>query len=388
MTYFVNYIDRQVAFSVFPALRQDLGFTTAQLALVGTVFTWVYSLAMPVSGRFADLVPRHRLILGSLILWSLCTLGTGLSTSVRSFLFWRAAMGITESMYVPAALGLLASVLPPHSKSRGFAVHMTAQLAGIAVGGSFGGWSADTIGWRSGFFWLAAVGIGYAPVLAFVFSRLQLSRPAAVVRSDGKASDVLRSRCFLALGLGFLLFCVLLWIQYAWFANHLYERFHVSMTEAGFAAMVFLQVSCGAGVLLGGFAADRIAPRAAAGRFYVAAAGLVLSGPFAWASFAAGTLTSSVACACGFGLFSGFMMSNVFPSAYEVIAPRNYGFAAGLLNMAGGLAGGAGILGAGVLKESIGISALSGGAALATALSGLMLIAVVQRRFAVERCPA
>src|SRR5262249_34534070 len=140
VAYFINYIDRQMAFSVFPSLRQELGFTSAELGFIGTVFTWVYSIVMPFSGRLSDIVRRERIIVVSLALWSLCTLGTGMSSSVHEFLFWRAAMGVTESLYVPAALGLIASVLPAQSRSRGLAIHATAQLMGIAVGGWFGGW--------------------------------------------------------------------------------------------------------------------------------------------------------------------------------------------------------------------------------------------------------
>ena len=35
---FIYYIDRQVVFSIFPALRGDLGFTSVQLGLIGSIF--------------------------------------------------------------------------------------------------------------------------------------------------------------------------------------------------------------------------------------------------------------------------------------------------------------------------------------------------------------
>ena len=46
VAFFLNYADRQVAFSILPALQRDLHFTSVQLGFVGTVFIWVYSLAM------------------------------------------------------------------------------------------------------------------------------------------------------------------------------------------------------------------------------------------------------------------------------------------------------------------------------------------------------
>jgi MFS family permease len=384
VAYFINYIDRQVAFSVFPSLRQELGFTSAELGFIGTVFTWVYSIFMPFSGRLADIVRRERIIVLSLALWSLCTLGTGMSGSVSEFLFWRAAMGVTESLYVPAALGLLASVLPAQIRSRGLAIHMTAQLTGIAAGGWFGGWAADALGWRSGFRILAGAGLVYAVVLGFAVARFRLPKPEPATRSGSGPFDVIRSRCFLALVVAFLLFCAVLWVQYAWLANHMYEQFSLSMTQAGFTAMVFLQGSTAAGVLLGGFAGDRITRSIPAGRLYVAAAGVILSAPFAYATFAAGSLSAAVTSACSFGLFSGLMMSNVFAAAYDVVEPKDYGFSAGLLNLAGGLAGGAGILGAGVWKESAGISTVAASTGAAAVIAGIVLALVVARRFPAE----
>jgi MFS transporter, Spinster family, sphingosine-1-phosphate transporter len=103
VAYFLNYIDRQVVFSIFPALKSDLGFSDTQLGLIGSVFTWIYSVCMVASGRAADLLRRDRLITGSLVLWSIATFGTSTSRTVGSFLLWRAVMGITESLYVPAA---------------------------------------------------------------------------------------------------------------------------------------------------------------------------------------------------------------------------------------------------------------------------------------------
>lgn len=44
--FLVNYVD-QVVFSIFPVLKLKLGFSDAQLGLIGTVFIWVYSLCMP-----------------------------------------------------------------------------------------------------------------------------------------------------------------------------------------------------------------------------------------------------------------------------------------------------------------------------------------------------
>src|SRR5262245_41734547 len=73
VAYFLNYMDLQLVFSIFPALRRDLHFTNAQLGLAGSIFLWVYAVCIAVSGRLADVIPRERIVVLSLALWSLTT---------------------------------------------------------------------------------------------------------------------------------------------------------------------------------------------------------------------------------------------------------------------------------------------------------------------------
>jgi MFS transporter, Spinster family, sphingosine-1-phosphate transporter len=105
----LNYMDRQMVYSMFPALKADLGFAGAKLGLIGSVFMWVYTLSMPIAGRLADLWRRDYLLMASLLLWSAATLGCGLAASESTFLMWRGVMGITESLYYPTALVAIAS---------------------------------------------------------------------------------------------------------------------------------------------------------------------------------------------------------------------------------------------------------------------------------------
>src|SRR6266545_5366230 len=108
--FIINYVDRQVVFSIFPVLRAELGFSSVELGLIGSVFIWVYSICNPLAGRAADVMRREILVIASLVLWSLATLGTGFSGSLNAFLFWRAVMGVTEALYVPTSLSIIGSM--------------------------------------------------------------------------------------------------------------------------------------------------------------------------------------------------------------------------------------------------------------------------------------
>jgi MFS family permease len=382
VAFLLNYIDRQMIFSIFPVLAHEMNMSDLQVGLIGTVFTWSYCVSMPLAGRVADLLPRQRLIVASLLLWSCATLGTGLSRSGSVLLFWRGAMGITESLFMPAALSLIATVHAGATRSRALALFATAQFAGIFAGGWYGGWMADNLGWRVGCTVLSALGICYAVMLS-----MALPRPKATARAQSGASvlAVFQSRCVLALCAAFFVFCAMLWILLAWLANFIHNRYHLSLTESGWTATVFLQTGSAIGVLCGGVLGDRIARRIGPGRFYVAIFGLLCCSPFAWAMLSGNSLAALELCASGFGLFGGLFIANVYASAYDVIAQQNYGFAAGLMNMIGGFAAGAAILLTGLLQKSFGTAFVIRMFALSAVIAAGVLAAVVLSQFAKDQ---
>jgi MFS family permease len=376
----LNYVDRQMVYSIFPVLKTDVGFSDGQLGLIGSVFSWVYTICMPAAGRLADLVRRDRLIAGSLLLWSAATLGCGLSHSVPVFLAWRAVMGITESLYYPAAVGVLGAAYPQSARSKVLGIHQSAQFAGIVAGGWYGGWMADRVSWRAGFGLAAAAGVLYSLVLARRVPHVPSAPGATTARVGARTalSEILASRCYTAVCAAFFCFCAMLWVFYAWYPAFLQERYSLSMTQSGFAATVFVQVSCGLGVVAGGVLADRLSKRTPAARLYVAAAGILLSAPFGYLTFAAASLDVARVCSSLYGAFAGLMIANVFAAALDVIPPRHFGFGAGFLNAVGGVAASIIILVAGLVKNTLGFAGLLTWVGIACTLSALVLIATAR----------
>lgn len=384
LAFFINYVDRQVVFSIFPVLRRELNFSNQQLGLIGSIFIWVYSLCSPVVGRMADVIRRERVIVVSLVLFSLATLGTGLSTSAEIFLFWRAVMGVTEALYAPAAMSLIGALHTGATRSKALAIHGTAQLTGITAGSWYGGWMAERAGWRAAFTWLTVAGLAYAPIL---WLRLRKLPEVGLGGARGRAApaDIFRSRCYLALAVAFLALLVMLWMFYAWLPNFVYERYGLSLAESGLTGTLYLQISSILGILAGGVLGDRAVKWSPAGRFYVVGLGLLLCAPFAYLTLAVRSLALLKAASAGFGFFSGVMIANNFASAYEVVSERNYGLAAGTLNMVGGLAGGGGIYLAGNWKDSVGIEVLMMWGAAGAAAAAVLMMMVVRGSFEGDR---
>ncbi|HXE11794.1 MAG TPA: MFS transporter, partial [Bryobacteraceae bacterium] len=114
----VNYLDRQLIYSVFPLIKADMRLSDVELGLVSAAFIWVYGIVSPLAGWIGDRWGRTRVIILSLAIWSLVTWLTGQTHSFGSLVSVRGVMGISEACYLPAALALITDVHSGKSVSR------------------------------------------------------------------------------------------------------------------------------------------------------------------------------------------------------------------------------------------------------------------------------
>jgi MFS family permease len=161
----LNYVDRQVIFSIFPLLRSDLHVTNVQLGMLGTVFLWVYGVVSPFGGYLADRFNRRKVILASFGIWSVVTFLLGLSHTYLQVLSAQALMGVSEACYLPAALALIADYHGEATRSRAIGLHQSGLYAGVALGGVGGGWIGQHYGWHGVFYVLGAGGVFYFSIL-------------------------------------------------------------------------------------------------------------------------------------------------------------------------------------------------------------------------------
>lgn len=389
--YFLNYCDRQAVFAMFKVLKSDLAMSDRELGLTGAVFLWVYGLGCPIAGVLADRYPKRILVVASLAIWSAVTLATGLATSALMLLALRAAMGISESLYMPAAIALTANATPVEKRSRAVSILTTAQIAGTVAGAWFGGWMAGRGQWRGAFFCLGVVGIVYAvPYFAFL-KRLgavdQATPPQSGGARGGLASlavvPTYRVLCF-----AFPVFVFGLWMLYSWMPAYLQEKFDLSLADAGFHASVYLQAGSLAGLFLGGSLADRLTRTTKAARLWLLVASLALCAPCLHMIGAGTSLTATCVPLGAFGLFGGFLIGNIFPAAFEVVPAGARASAVGMLNFFGSMLSGFAPLAVGTWKKTIGIERMLTGTGIVYLVAAVVLAAAVVRWFPADRARA
>lgn len=387
----LNYLDRQVIFSLFPPLQKEFNVTAAQLGLLSTFFLWVYGIVSPLGGFLADRYSRKKIIILSLAVWSAVTWLTGHVTSFNQLLGARALMGVSEACYIPAALALIADHHGERTRSLATGLHQSGIYLGVILGGWFGGWMGEHYGWRTAFTLLGVIGVGYALVLLL---GVKETDPASAAESSGKAASaerleflpalaaLFRQRDFVLLAIAATSFSIAGWIVMTWLPLYLYERFQMSLAGAGFSATFWIQAAAFGGILGGGFLADRWSATNARARVLIPLGGFVAGSVFL---FLVGWTSSQLVLIPGlivYGLSRGFWDCNLMPMLCQIAPPRLRATGYGIFNMAGTIVGGTMAWAAGALKDAIG---LGGALQISALLLGVAALILAPMRLSVSQ---
>eukprot|EP00042_Codosiga_hollandica_P030964 m.183857 g.183857 ORF g.183857 m.183857 type:complete len:401 (-) comp53510_c0_seq3:649-1851(-) len=344
----LNYLDRQMMATMRGSMMDDLPdvLTRARWGLALAVFKWIYAALSPLAGILADSLDRRRLLAASLFVWSLTTWLTGQIESFRGLLATRAIMGVSEALYMPSALSLIADLHEQNTRSRAIGLHQSGIHIGVLLGG-FTGYLGDpnVLGWRRVFSMCGAFGALYAGPLFLALRdpfRPRTSSEAASISPRAALSLLGANNQFWRMVVYFTLPALSAWVVRDWMPDILREKFELDQGQAGVSAVLFVQLATLAGVGIGGFGADWCMSRHTRGRIFVSALGVALFLPTLVGLSAAGSLTLATTYLILFGLGLGFYDTNNMPILCQLVEPELRATAFGIMNLVsisgGGLA--------------------------------------------------
>lgn len=382
--YVLNHADRQVVYTLFPALQSEFGLSDTMLGMTGALFLWVYGLCSPIAGILGDRWARTKVVTGSLIVWSFFTLLTGFAPDGNVLLVLRALLGISESLFMPAAFALMAAAHPPETRSKAISIFATSQMLGVAAGGSLSGWLAEKYHWRIAFWALGTAGI----LFSIPLWRFLRSVPASFLsRGSAEAPDF---RSFLALflipslrvvGVFVAVATFGLFLVYTWLPTFLHDKFSLGLAKAGFEASVYPQIGTAFGLLVGGFLADRLYNRSHAARFWIIVTAFFFAGPSIFLLGHLPTLDTARIAAIAFGFFSGFISGNQAASAFDVVPAGYRASAIGVLNLLGASVSGFAPFLGGLARRTVGVDQVMVLTGVLYLLTGVFVIYGIVRYF-------
>jgi MFS family permease len=338
----LNYLDRQMLATMKPAMEVDIAAlrSATNFGYLMGIFLWVYGLMSPVAGLIGDKVNRKWLIAGSLVVWSGVTFLMGYATTFHQLYWLRAVMGVSEALYLPTGLALIADYHEKKTRSLAIGIHMTGLYLGSALGG-FGATVAAAYTWHLTFHSFGLIGIAYALVVVVLLRDKR--------RARSTSPDPTGKRPSLFEGLGVLFSNVSFWVILMYFAipslpswatkNWLPTLFsrnlHMPMSQAGPLSTITLAAASLIGVLFGGFLSDRWVQGNIKGRVYTSAIGLGLTLRGLFFLGYGHSLAALMAAGACFGVGFGMFDANNMPILCQFVSNRYRATAYGLMNMVG-----------------------------------------------------
>lgn len=349
----LNYMDRQMLSTMQDAMKLDiveLQKAEAFGALMA-VFLWIYGFVSPFAGVVADRVSRKKLVVGSLFVWSAVTYLMGYASDFTQLYWLRALMGVSEALYIPSALSLIADWHEGKSRSLAIGIHMTGLYVGQAVGG-FGATIAATFSWHSTFYWFGIIGIAYSVVLALLLHDKPKAvdavaaspNPATLMKKESLwrgLSVVLSTWAFWVILIYFAVPSLPGWATKNWLPTLFADNLGLDMAQAGPMSTITIAASSFVGVLLGGVLSDKWVLRNIRGRIYTSAIGLGMTIPALVLLGFGHSVVAVVGAGMLFGIGFGMFDANNMPILCQIISAKYRATAYGIMNMVGVFAGAA-----------------------------------------------
>ncbi|OJW74995.1 MAG: MFS transporter [Spirosoma sp. 48-14] len=345
----LNYMDRQMLATMRPAMQVDIQAlqSATNFGRLMAIFLWIYGLMSPVSGLIADRLNRKWLIVGSLAVWSGVTFSMGYATTFTQLYTLRAIMGISEALYIPSGLAMIADYHTSRTRSLAVGIHMTGLYAGQALGG-FGATVAGTYSWQLAFQVFGLAGLVYALVLSLFLREIRREAQVAELEPTlDQSTDspwqslglLLKNPSFWIILLVYAIPSLPGWATKNWLPTLFATNLSIDMASAGPLSTISIAVSSFLGVILGGILSDRWVQTNVRGRIYTSAIGLSLTIPALMLLGFGSSLIHVVGAALCFGIGFGMFDANNMPILCQFVPAQRRATAYGLMNMTGVFAG-------------------------------------------------
>ncbi|WP_187355516.1 MFS transporter [Paenibacillus tengchongensis] len=255
-------LDRFVINYAVVSIAEDLGLSASSQGIILSSFFLGYAIMQIPGGALADRFGYRKVILFSLLSWSVFTMITGSAWSLLSLVLVRFLFGIGEGGFFPSGSKAIAVNFPVNQRSSAMSVMLASgAIMGVATP-LIAGFTLESIGWRTLFHIFGIIGI-VITILMFFFLKepartpVQTSTPAA--RKNASLKTVLKSPMIWGLFLSYFCIYAVNWGLSSWMPTYMVNVRGLNLKEMGMLAAIPGVIGI-ATMLLGGYVMDRIPP--------------------------------------------------------------------------------------------------------------------------------
>lgn len=343
----LNYMDRQMLSTMRDAMQIDISEleSAVNFGRLMAIFLWIYGLVSPFAGAIADRVSRKWLIIASLGVWSAVTTLMSFCTNYNEIFWLRALMGVSEALYIPAALSLIADYHTGKSRSFAIGIHMTGLYLGQAVGG-FGATLAAAFSWQQTFHWFGVIGVAYAVLLMVLLYEKRDVAQENISAAPEQKIPVLKGFGMIFSNMAFWVILFFFastslpgWATKNWLPTLFADSLNTPMSQAGPISTITIALSSFLGILAGGPLSDKWVKHNVKGRVYTSAIGLAMMIPALILLGLGKGMFAAVAAGLFFGIGYGMFDTNNMPILCQFVPSKLRATAYGIMNMTGVMMG-------------------------------------------------
>ncbi|MBY0014482.1 MFS transporter [Paenibacillus typhae] len=332
-------LDRYVMNYAVLSITEDLSLSATSTGIVLSSFFAGYAIMQMPGGWLADRFGSRRILIISVVLWSIFTAMTGAAWSLGSILVIRFLFGIGEGGFQPAASKLIAGVFPQEKRARAMSILLTSGGLMAFITPIFSAYVLDSIGWRHMFMYIGIAGILIA-VLYWMFIHNPQQAVNAPEATEGKArsyglQQLFRTPMMWCLLAAYFSIYAVNWGLASWMPAYLTDVRGLSMKSMGLLQMI-PSVASFAGLFGGGYLLDKMTggKEKWAGALSCAVIGLML-----YLMFTASSLTGVIIYQSVTSIFMAFVLILLPAIVLKKIPQASTGSAMGMVNTGGQLAG-------------------------------------------------
>jgi len=164
---------------MLPLMAGDLGVSIPAMGLVVSAYALGVQIGAPVMTLATARVPRRRLLIGLMAIFTLGNLMAALADSYAMVIAARLVTSLNHGAYFGVGAVVAAGLVPPERRAAAVAAMFSGLTIALVGGVPLAAWAGEALGWRTAFWGIA--GIGAVTMLAL---RLALPELEAEVGSD------------------------------------------------------------------------------------------------------------------------------------------------------------------------------------------------------------
>src|SRR5689334_10385117 len=163
----LQVLDTTIANVALPHMQASLSASQDQINWVLTSYIVASAIALPISGWLADRVGRKRLLLISVVCFTVASVLCATATSLTEMVMFRAFQGISGAFIVPLAQATLFDITAREKHGQAMALFGGGVMIGPILGPVLGGWLTDNYNWR----WVFLVNLPVGIICTLVMMR-------------------------------------------------------------------------------------------------------------------------------------------------------------------------------------------------------------------------